>query len=491
MLPRGSISRTILLLSLALALPAAGPLAGGVSPILGSWKGAIELPNQAGKLEVSLHFVEEGGALKGVVDIPAQGAKALPLEGIGVEGSKVRCSIAGIPGAPTFDGALESEEIRGTFTQGGLSMPFRLARGATEPLPKRPQEPRPPFPYTAEEATYTNGDIRLAGTLTMPAGPGPFPAVILATGSGPQDRDQTILGHKPFWILADHLSRNGIAVLRVDDRGVGGSSGNTVLSTSADFAEDTLAGVRYLKSRPRIAADRIGIVGHSEGALVAPLAASRSQDVAFIVMLAGPGVPGREVLLHQVGLLARAAGTPEERIRAQVDLLGRQTAVIVAEKDPAALRTKLRQLAEEGAAQLSEAELEAAGGLEAAIQNQMAFLTTPWTLHFLTYDPRPALRKVKVPVLALNGSLDLQVDPAQNLPEIEKALKEAGNPDVTVRRMPGLNHLLQPAQTGAGTEYGSIETTIDPAVLALVTEWVNERFAAPKVPPSPAASMGS
>jgi uncharacterized protein len=441
-------------------------------PVSGLWHGEIELPNQTGSLRVTVELSQQGDAWKGDIDIPAQGAKDLPLAGIAVDGSKIRFSIAGIPGSPTFDGTLVDGGIRGTFTQGGVSMPFRLGRAA----PRLPQEPQPPFPYAAEEVAYTNGDVKLAGTLTIPAGPGPFPAVLLVTGSGAQDRDESGFGHKPFLVLADHLSRNGIAVLRVDDRGVGGSSGSVWDSTTSDFAQDALAGMRCLKKHPRIAPDRIGLVGHSEGGVVAPLAASQSPDVAFIVLLAGTGVPGAEVLYRQVELIARASGASEDRIKASLDLVRRETAVLQAQKDPAELAAALREIAQAQIAMLSEPERQAIGGAE-GIERQLKLASSPWFRALLGYDPRVALRRVKVPVLALNGELDFQVAADQNLPEIEKALKMAGNQDVTIRKMPGLNHLFQPARTGSPGEYGTIETTMDPAVLDLVTRWIQERFA--------------
>ena len=457
------------------------PLSAADPSISGPWHGEIELPSQMGKLQVMIELRQEDGTWKGDIDIPAQGAKDLPLDGITVDGSKVKFSIAGIPGAPTFDGTLADGEIRGTFSQGGASMPFRLERGAAEAEAlHRPQEPKPPFPYTAEEVAYANGDAKLAGTLTIPAGPGPFPAVLLITGSGAQDRDESIAGHKPFLVLADHLSRNGIAVLRVDDRGVDGSSGGGAGATTADLAQDALAGVRFLKQHAKIAPERIGLIGHSEGGLVAPLAASQSPDVAFIVLLAGTGVPGREVLARQLEAIARTGGLPEDRIKIEVDRQQRLIRALETGKDPAALEASLREAAKANVAAMSEEEVKMGGGAKAMIEGQVKALGDPWLRYFVNYDPRPALRKVKVPVLALNGTLDLQVIPDQNLPEIEKALKEAGNPDVTLRTLPGLNHLFQPAKTGSPGEYAMIETTLDPSVLDLVTRWIQERFAAPK-----------
>lgn len=361
---------------------------------------------------------------------------------------------------------------------------------AFDPTPaptRRPQEPRRPFPYTAEEVSYSVDDgsgVKLAGTLTIPQGsgqgPGPFPAVLLLSGSGPQDRDGSLYGHQPFLVIADHLSRHGIAVLRVDDRGTGGSTGNVDEATTADFARDALAGVRFLESHPKIAKDRIGLLGHSEGAMVAPLAASQSPDVAFLVLLAGTGVPGAEIVRRQSELIARSNGVPEEAVRRSQDALWRTFEVLRAEPDRAARTACLRPLGKDLLVTLSEDQIRTLGGLGAAGDAVIKGINTPWFRYFIDYDPRPALHKVKVPVLALNGSLDLQVPADPNLPEIEKALKQAGNRDmrdVTVRLLPGLNHLFQPATTGSPAEYGVIETTIDPQVLALVTDWITKRFA--------------
>jgi pimeloyl-ACP methyl ester carboxylesterase len=481
-MPRLRLIRNFLTLLLLLLAPVRAEEAPDPIRAAGHWEGEINLPQDAGKLQVMIDLVREGGAWTGTIDIPMQGAKGLPLEEIAVQDGKVHFKIKGVPGAPTFDGTLAlspTQSIQGTFTQGSASLAFRLGRDAVA-RPVRPQEPKPPFPYTAEEVTYTNGAVKLAGTLTLPPGDGPFPAVVMITGSGAQDRDETILGHKPFLIIADHLSRHGIAVLRADDRGVGGSTGSVPDSTSADFAQDALAGVRFLKAHPKIAGDRIGLIGHSEGGVVGPLAASQSSDVAFVVMLAGTGVPGPDVLLLQGERMARAEGMSEEKIQKQSAAIRRMVDAVRSESDPAARETKLREAAREQAATMTPEELRAAGGADGVIDRVVQTFKSPWFHYFLTYDPRPALRQVKVPVLALNGELDLQVIPDQNLPEIEKALKEAGNKDFTLKRLPGLNHLFQPAKTGSPSEYAKSEITIDPVVLDTITQWIAERFITPK-----------
>jgi uncharacterized protein len=463
----------LLLLSLVPGLArAADPAAAG-----GHWEGEISLPNNQ-LLQIMIDLESADGAWKGTIDIPSQGAKDLPLEQIAVDGPKVKFVITGVPGAPTFEGTIDGTEIQGNFTQGGGSVPFRLGRQAVE-LMRRPQEPSPPFPYTAEEVTYKNGDVTLAGTLTLPPGLGPFPAVVLITGSGAQNRDETLLGHKPFLVLADHLTRRGIAVLRADDRGVGGSTGSTMDSTSADFAQDALAGVRLLKAHAKIAPAKIGLLGHSEGGVIAPLAASQSPDVAFVVLLAGTGVPAPELLLKQSELISRAAGISEESIRLEAEAMKRMFEILRSEKDPATRGSKLREAAKSTIAAAAEQDLKDAGGPEAYVESMVKGVDTPWFRFFLDHDPRPALRKTTVPVLALNGALDLQVPVDMNLPVIEQVLKESGNKDVTAKSLPGLNHLFQRAKTGSPSEYAQIEETMSPEVLELVAAWISERFAAP------------
>lgn len=448
----------------ALALILVPGLALAAENAAGRWNGAIEIPGGAAPLAVSVVLERaEGAAWKGTVDIPVQMALGLRLEPVSVDGSKVRFAIHAIPGDPVFEGTHTGDEIRGTFTQGGTSMPFALRRA------RRPQEPKPPFPYSSEEVSYTNGEVKLAGTLTVPPGPGPFPAVLLLTGSGAQNRDEELFSHKPFAVLADHLTRAGIAVLRVDDRGVGGSTGASPTLTAEDLAGDALAGVGFLKGRPGIDPRRIGLLGHSEGGMVAPIAASRSREVGFAILLAAPGVPGYDILLRQIEHLNRAAGLPQNVIDTNLGIQRRIMDLVREENNDEALRGKLRELLRS----------ELTGAPDSFIDAKVQEAMFPGFRALITHDPRPALRQVKVPVLALNGTLDLQVDAEQNLPEIEKTLKEAGNKDVTVRRFAGLNHVFQTAKTGAVAEYGQIEETISPEVLDAVTRWIAERFGKP------------
>ncbi len=446
--------------------------------IEGHWEGSIELPGA--KLGVRVDLTLDGETWSGTIDIPAQGASGLPLSGIRVTGSEVVFAIAGVPGEPTFKGELAEGAISGTFTQGGQRFPFRLGREKIEG-PARPQEPKPPFPYGEEQVSFESEGASLAGTLSIPGGEAPFPAVLLISGSGPQNRDGEVFGHRPFLVLADDLARAGVAVLRVDDRGVGGSTGDRGRATSEDFAADAIAGVAFLAARPEIDPERIGLIGHSEGGIVAPMAATRSDKVAFIVLLAGPGVPGDEILERQLELISRAGGMPAERV-ARVAAAQRALLELVesgAQQD--AIRARVRDLT---LAQLGTESVD--DTVEQAISREAAKLMTPWFRFFLTHDPRPVLREVRVPVLALYGEKDLQVDPRQNLPEVRKALEQGGNPDFTVEELPGLNHLFQKANTGSPSEYHSIEETIDPVALDAIREWIVERFAGPRTESQPA-----
>jgi uncharacterized protein len=440
--------------------------------IEGHWEGAIQIPGTA--LDIKVDLALAGDAWSGTIDIPIQGATALPLTGIAVTGNAIKFAIKNIPGDPTFDGSLAEGKISGTFTQGGQEIPFVLGRDKKAP-PPRPQEPKPPFPYKSEEVSFANGPIKFAGTLTIPDGKGPFPAALLLSGSGAQDRDEAIFGHKPFLVLADHLSRAGIAVLRVDDRGVGGSTGDLSRVTNEDLKDDALAALKTLKGRPEIDPKRIGLIGHSEGGLTAPLAASQSRDVAFIVLMAAPGVPGDSILTRQLKAQYRAGGVPDDRMRPAIVEHLKFLELIKQNADSVRLGDQARKMIiAQTAAQGNQPE-PSKEQLDQVVASILHEVASPWLRSFIQYDPRPALAKVKVPVLVLSGDKDLQVDPAQNIPEIEKPLAEAGNKDVTIHRFPGLNHLFQTAQTGSLMEYAQIEETINPPVLQAIQEWILAR----------------
>jgi uncharacterized protein len=341
----------------------------------------------------------------------------------------------------------------------------------------RPQEPKKPYPYLEEEVIYENREagIKLAGTLTLPSEQDSFPAVLLITGSGPQDRNEAIAGHRPFLVLADYLTRQGIAVLRVDDRGVGRSTGDFSPATSEDFASDVLAGIEYLKTRREINPKKIGLIGHSEGGIIAPMVAVKSPDVAFIVLMAGAGLTGEEILYLQTGLISKEMGISEKDITKNLQLNNKIFSVFKEEEDNKIAEEKIRQIFMTYWEDLSEEEKSRIGNPEGYLKARLQSLFSPWFRFFLTYDPQPTLSKVKCPVLAINGEKDLQVPPKENLSAIKEALKTGGNKDYTVIEIPNLNHLFQTAQTGVPAEYAKIEETISPEVLKIIGDWILEQ----------------
>ena len=456
------------LVVLLLAACGAPPPPAAPAGLTGDWNGSIETPGMS--LRFGVRFAPDGTA---TVDIPAQKATGIAVTNLTVTGSEVRFGLAGVPGDPTFTGTLAPDggSVSGDYTQAGRTVPFTMTRG---PLagPVRPQEPKPPFPYRSTEVTFPSGAITVAGTLTRPEGPGPFPAVVLITGSGPQDRDENIADHKPFLLLADTLTRAGFAVLRTDDRGVGGTGGDLAQATYDVLIGDVIAGTDFLRSRPDIDPQRVGLLGHSEGGYLAPLAAQRSpEQVKFVIMMAGPAVSGGDVLLEQNRLIYTQQGAPPQALEAQLAFVRDLTALLRAgDVEGARARTRQAITAELDAGGVPQDKRPTAEQLD----QQAAAVTSPVFAAFLAHDPGPALRALRVPVLAFYGDKDLQVPPAQSEPALRAAL--AGNPDVTIRTFPGLNHLMQPTATGDITEYGSIETTIDPQVLELVRSWAATKF---------------
>ncbi|MBF6415578.1 alpha/beta hydrolase family protein [Nocardia cyriacigeorgica] len=436
----------------------AGPSA--ENPVLGDWHGTIDVPGQP--LEVGVTF---GAVDSATIDIPSQGVADAPLSAVSAKADQVEFTIPDIPGDPSFRGRLDSAagQITGNFTQSGQTFALEMDRGAI-PAAARPQEPKPPFPYVSEDVTYANGDITIAGTLTKPEGEGPFPAVLMLTGSGPQDRNEELFGHKPFLLIADTLTRAGYAVLRTDDRGVGGTSGNLDQATYDDLAGDAAAGVDYLSTRADVDPARIGLFGHSEGGYLAPLVASKPDSgVAFAILMAGPAVPGGDVLIEQNRALFAAGGASPEETAAQVDYI-----TALADAMRAGDLDKARQVAREHNETLPEGQR--------MTDEQIDALLTPSMTSFMSYDPAPALSALRVPVLAFFGEKDLQVLPSQNEQPMRDLL--AGDPDATVHTFPGLNHLMQPAGSGLPSEYSTIETTIAPEVLDYVKDWLTQRVPA-------------
>ncbi len=424
-----------------------------------------------------------GGHWVGHLDIPMQRLREFPFVNFAEEEDGTITADLPVPGGAAIEVRLDElrQTLTGTFRQAGLEFDLDLKREPNYTYRDlvRPQTPQPPFPYEAREVSAPHPDgFSLGGTLTLPDpeefGPGPYPAAVLISGSGQQDRNESILGHEPFLILADYLSRRGIAVMRYDDRGVGASAVEdatlVVEATSSDFATDVLAVVDRLRSIEEIDAARIGLIGHSEGGLIAPMVAERTDGLAFLVLLAGPGVRGDALLLKQSALLLAAAGVEEEAIAAQSVIREKLFAAVLADDEEAAtkhLRTLIEAELRSSGAELSPEDVQMR--VDAAAEQ----LLSPWMRYFLSYDPQPALREVACPILALNGTLDLQVWHEQNLDAIERVRNQAGLP-IVCRRYEGLNHLFQPAKTGSVAEYVQIETTLDERVLADIAAWILE-----------------
>ncbi|MBK7996760.1 MAG: alpha/beta fold hydrolase [Blastocatellia bacterium] len=472
------ILSTILLLgNIALAQPAEKTIAG-------NWLGTLEI--NAIKLRLGLKIVaKDDGSFTATFDSIDQGAKDLAIDKITYQEGAVNFEAKqfGI----TFTGKLENGEIVGEFKQGQGKFPLTFKRQDAPVTLNRPQHPKTPYPYEEQEVSYENKKdaIKLAGTLSLPkASKAPFAAVILITGSGPQNRDEEIFGHKPFLVLSDYLTRQGIAVLRVDDRGVGGSSKNVATETSENYAEDVLAGVEFLKTHKSINPKQIGLIGHSEGGIIAPMVATKSTDIAFIVLLAGPGLTGSEIIKLQGALIAKAGGASDQAIASSQELQEISFQILKAEKDDVIAKKKLVEESKKFYAKFSKEEKQALGIpadiTDAQIESSLGRFVSSWFRFFLEYDPRPTLKNVKCPVLAVNGEKDLQVPYQENLSEIEKALKEAKNKDFQIKSFPNLNHLFQTAKTGSPTEYGSIEETFAPVALKEVGDWILARVSVNK-----------
>lgn len=452
----------------------------------GYWRGQLQVPG-AGTLTIGLNITRaDDGKLSATLDSPDQGARDIPIASITLTGQTLRVNVARIGGV--YEATLQADKdvLVGEWRQGGGVMPLTLERRDPKERtePKRPQEPKKPYPYVEESVKYQNtkAGVTIGGTLTLPsaaanAAPGGattrVPAVLLLSGSGPQDRDESLMGHRPFLVLADHLTRQGIAVLRVDDRGVGDSTGRYNTSTLFDLADDAVAGVEFLAGHRAIDPQRIGIIGHSEGGVVGPLAATKSASIKFLVLMAGSGMIGEDILYAQGAAIMQASGAPTDALAKQRTFQERTFAVLKQEPDPAAATQKLHAL-------LGELYPNAPDGQRTVLEASVETMNQPWFRAFLTYDPRPTLRKVTCPVLAILGEKDVQVPAKDNAAQIEQALKAGGNKDVSIQILPGLNHLFQTATTGSPMEYARIEETIAPAALTAIAEWVRAHTAPTK-----------
>jgi fermentation-respiration switch protein FrsA (DUF1100 family) len=441
-----------------------------------NWTGKLNLPNSM-KLTVVFHLQKNSsGIYTATLDSPDQGAKGIPTESTTIIEDSIVIKIPVVRGSYERKIFIDSMKIDGSWEQSGMKLGLVLKKVDKVEEVKKPQEPKKPYPYKSEDVKFENktDSVTLAGTLTFPEAGSNFPAVVLITGSGPQNRNEELLGHKPFLIISDYLTRNGFAVLRFDDRGTAESTGDFAKATSKDFAKDVLGAIDYLKGRSEINHSKIGLIGHSEGGLIAPMVSVQSKDVAFIVLMAGPGLSGDSILILQSKLIQKAEGTPEEEIQKALKEQREIYSMIVKSNDNEGLKIQLREKLNAEYVAMSAEEKSKLGEPEVYLNMQIKTLTSPWFEYFLKYNPLPMLEKVKCPVLAINGEKDLQVPPKQDLSAIESALKMGGNKNFETKMLPGLNHLFQTSATGAVSEYGAIEETISPLALETILNWLKK-----------------
>ena len=461
----------VFLLIFLVSVPATGQNQIDKHLLEGSWMGKLNISSISLRIIFNLSLTGKD-SIAVTLDSPDQGAKNIKIGPVSTDNEKIRISAPLIAGE--YNGVLKNDTlIDGIWTQGGNSLPLVLTKLRKAFTLNRPQEPKPPFPYLSEDVYFPNekAGIKLAGTLTIPEGDGPFPAVIMITGSGSQNRNEELLGHKPFLIIADYLSRVGIAVLRYDDRGVGQSQGTPLNTTSADFAADAEAAFLYMQKRDLIDKDHIGLVGHSEGGFIAPMVASANPGIAFIISLAGTGVPGEQILHRQNRDISLMSGAKESEVNNAVAINKKLFAVLKKETDNKKAEAEIAEVYRKALKKQKKSDEE----IDKEVKQLNASLNPVaynWMRYFITTNPADFWEKVKCPVLALNGEKDLQVAADVNLPAIEKALRSGGNTKVKTIIFPDLNHLFQHCKTGLPSEYGEIEETFSPEVLVVISDWI-------------------
>lgn len=427
--------------------------------IEGYWKGEMNLGVQKLETAFDIKIVENG--YSATFDVPAQGAYDISVDETNFKDGHLELKMNALNA--TYSGVLKESTIEGEFTQHGTTFPLNLVKAEKKEQKKnRPQDPLPPFNYQIEEVTFVNekeGNT-LAGTLTIPEGDGTFPAMVLVSGSGQQNRDEELMNHRPFWVIADYCARHGVAVLRYDDRGVGSSEGEVKNATSMDFSYDAEAAFDFLRKQKHIDASKVGILGHSEGGVINFMVSARRPEVAFLVSLAGPAVNGIEVLKEQQAAILRASGMSEEMVQFSGNANAQMFDIIEASSSREEADSLLRQL------------LKGWGYNEELTEQTVGQMASPWMYYFLRYDPTEAIVKTNCPALLLNGSKDLQVLASQNLPAYEKIITDYHKNNLILRELPDLNHLFQHCETGSPNEYFEIDETISPEVLEMIVEFV-------------------
>ncbi len=440
--------------------------------VIGDWSGFVD--NQGSKLKLVFHVEEKNGLLTGTMDSPDQGAFGLKMNFVTQKGQKVvfDMSTFGIVYSGDF---YHNDSLKGIFKQGGFESNLNLSRSITpiNKKPNRPQEPEGFVFYKQKEISFKNeiDNVELSGTLTIPRGKGPFPAVVLVSGSGPQNRNEELLNHKPFLVLADFFAKNGIAVLRYDDRGVGQSKGDFSSATTSNFAYDAQAAFLYLKNLKKIDENKLGIIGHSEGGMIAPMVAVADTQVRFIILLAGPGIKIDELMLKQTEVVSRQNGISEEEIKISQELNRKFYDILLTEKDNDKAKLLIEQIVKDHTSSMPS---EIANEIGAELPKLTKTMLTPWFRYFINFNPEHYLKEIDIPILAFNGSKDCQVSAIENLDGIRKSVKETNNKNVYTYIMPDLNHLFQHCETGSLTEYAKIEETFSLEVMEIMRDWIKK-----------------
>jgi len=443
--------------------------------ILGYWSGKLKMINI--ELDFQINVTKTNKSLNGFISIPTQKVSEYKLPVFTYKKNQIHFELPSSAGTAKFDGKLKADSINGTLLQAGMKGTFSLGKTTQPIVQNQPAEQiDEPVPYLKDDIAFKNGRILLTGTLTIPKADGKFPAIILLTGNGPQDRNEDIFGFKIFKIMADYLTRKGFAVLRYDDRGVGGSTGNTMQSTTEDFSNDALAAIEFLKKQDNIDRTKIGLLGHSEGCQIAELTAVNSKDVSFIVLLSGNGVDGGKALIEQQKLILKASGVADSLIAQNLELQNKINYALYNDIDINSLQKDIKAFAEkdyEGyGKEVKKSIQDKETYINSNVQSQINIFNNPWFKFYVKYDPIPTLEKIKIPVLMLFGEFDLQFPSSLNKPRMEEALAKAGNKNFKSIIFPKANHLYQEAKIGSPTEYSVLKKEFVPGFLDTIGDWV-------------------
>lgn len=444
--------------------------------ISGSWKGDLKVMGQS--LPLIVHFEEQNGEWTGKMDSPQQNAMGIPMKKVLANELMVSFEMSVLNAS--YEGVLTNDEIKGNFSQGGMKFPLDFSRANPDDIqkrevPNRPQTPKEPFNYDIEEVSFENksDNITLMGTLTKPKGEGKFPAVVLITGSGPHNRDHEILGHKPFWVMADYLSENGIVVLRYDERGIGKSTGDFSSATTFDLKNDVVSAIKFLENHPSVDLSKIGVIGHSEGGLISWILGSEEYNLSFLVSLAGPVVPIKELMTKQTEELARVSGLPESIVKSEVNKNKQVYQAVIDSQSDEEWKAALGPIFEANLKEMYVPENMWASQIT-SLRNAYESQLTPWMVNFLKMNPEVYISEIDIPVFAAFGTKDLQVAAAQNGNRLIE-LFEGKSDLLALKVYDNLNHIFQTAQTGGIEEYGKIEETFNEKVLSDIVKFIKQQ----------------